>query len=103
MNCALWFSGAPSPPERLYGPAPLAHSISTGLAVANLDVEALGVAKMSRPSSPERPVFVAHQLSSTLQARIASDSLTGLAKVQFKSQLVKTNRALVNYTRRQDG
>jgi hypothetical protein len=42
-------------------------------------MEALGVAKMSRPSSPERPVFIAHQLSSTPQARIASDSLTGLA------------------------
>jgi hypothetical protein len=35
--------------------------------------------------------------SSTLQARLAGDSLTGLAKARFESQLVKTNRALVNY------
>jgi hypothetical protein len=35
--------------------------------------------------------------SSTLQARIAGDKLTGLAKTRFESQLVKTNRALVDY------
>ena len=34
--------------------------------------------------------------SFTLQARIAGDKLTGLAKVRFESQLVKTNRALVD-------
>ena len=41
---------------------PCSYHISTDLAVANLDIEALGVAKMSRSSSPERPAFVAHQL-----------------------------------------
>ena len=35
--------------------------------------------------------------SSTLNARLAGDNLTGLAKVRFESQLVKTNRALVDY------
>jgi ribosomal 50S subunit-recycling heat shock protein len=35
--------------------------------------------------------------SSTLQARLAGDNLKGLAKARFESQLVKTNRALVNY------
>ena len=35
--------------------------------------------------------------SSTLQARLAGDNLTGLAKARFESQLVKTNKALVNY------
>ena len=35
--------------------------------------------------------------SSTLQARIAGDKLTGLVKTRFENQLVKTNRALVDY------
>jgi hypothetical protein len=35
--------------------------------------------------------------SSTLQARLAGDNLTGLAKARFENQLIKTNRALVNY------
>jgi len=35
--------------------------------------------------------------SSTLQARITGNKLTGLAKVRFDSQLVKTNRALISY------
>ena len=41
---------------------PYRHRISTNLAVANLDIEALGVAKISKSSSPEPSVFVAHQL-----------------------------------------
>lgn len=32
-----------------------------------------------------------------MQARIAGDGLTGLAKARFESQLVRTNRALVDY------
>jgi hypothetical protein len=35
--------------------------------------------------------------SSMLEARLAGDNLTGLAKTRFESQLVKTNRALINY------
>jgi hypothetical protein len=35
--------------------------------------------------------------SSTLQARLAGDALTALAKARFESQLIKTNRALVDY------
>ena len=32
-----------------------------------------------------------------LQARLAGDNLTGLTKARFESQLVKTNKALVDY------
>ena len=32
-----------------------------------------------------------------MQARIAGDKLTGLVKTRFENQLVKTNRALVDY------
>jgi hypothetical protein len=35
--------------------------------------------------------------SSTLNARLVGDNLTDLAKARFESQLIKTNRALVDY------
>ena len=54
------------------------HHISTDLAVANLDIEALGVAKMSRSSpkrSLERPAFVAHQLCPPHLRRLVEDTV----------------------------
>jgi hypothetical protein len=57
------------------------------------DIEALGVAKcLDLP----RPVFAAYR-EFYITARLAGDSLTSLAKARFESQLVKTNRALVDY------
>jgi hypothetical protein len=41
---------------------PYHHRISANLAVANLDIEALGVTKMSNSSSSKRSAFAAHQL-----------------------------------------
>ena len=35
--------------------------------------------------------------SSTLSARLAGDNLTGFAKARFENQLVRTNRALIDY------
>ena len=35
--------------------------------------------------------------SAILEAQQAGDNLTGLAKARFESQLVRTNRALINY------
>ena len=49
------------------------HHISTDLTVANLDIEALGVAKMSRSFSPERPAFVTHQLCPPHLRRLVED------------------------------
>jgi len=41
---------------------PYHHRISANLAVANLNIEALSITKISKSSSPELSVFVAHQL-----------------------------------------
>ena len=57
---------------------PCRHHISTDLAVANLDIEALGVTKMSKSSlerSPERPAFVAHQLCPPHLRRLVEDTV----------------------------
>ena len=57
---------------------PCSHHISTDLAVANLDIEALSVIKMSRSSpkrSFERPAFVAHQLCPPHLRRLVEDTV----------------------------
>ena len=51
---------------------PYRHHISIDLAVANLDIEALGVAKMSRFSS-KHPTFIAHQLYPSHLRRLVED------------------------------
>ena len=53
-------------------------SLHVYLAVANSDVAALGVAKMSRSSSPERPVFVAHPLCPPHLRTAAEDAVESL-------------------------
>ena len=54
---------------------PYRHRISANLTVANLDIEALGVAKMSKSSSPEPPVFVAHQLCPPHLRQLVEDTV----------------------------
>jgi len=54
---------------------PYRYCISVNLTVANLDIEALGVAKMSKSSLPEFPVFVAHQLYPPYLRQLVEDTV----------------------------
>ena len=54
---------------------PYCHRISANLTVANLDIEALGIAKISKSFLPESSVFVAYQLYPPYLCQLVKDTV----------------------------
>ena len=54
---------------------PYRHRISVNLTVANLDIEALSIIKISKSSSPKLPVFITHQLCPPYLRQLIKDTV----------------------------